>query len=73
MRRLSQARAGVAAAESRSPRFGGAEGLGVGGASAARRSRLASHPVRFANHAPRRVAGGGMAAVHTIARGEALR
>ena len=70
MRRLSQIRAGLATPASPSPRFSGGEGLGVGGDSAARRSRLAPHPVRFANHPPRRFAGGGMGAACMFVQGE---
>jgi len=71
MRRLSQGRADVATPSSPSPRFSGGEGLGVGGDSAARRIRIAPHPVRFASHPPRRFAGGGMGVACIIAQWEA--
>lgn len=67
MRRLSQARTFP------SSRFSGGEGLGVGGDSAARRSRIAPHPVHFAYCLHRRFAGGGAGAACIISQWEAAR
>lgn len=68
--RFSQIRASVTIRAFPSPRFCGGEGLGGGGDSVACGRLLAPHPVRLANHPPRRFAGGGLVAGWLLARGE---
>jgi hypothetical protein len=68
--RFSQTRASVTVRAFPSPRFSGGEGLRVGGDSVACGRTLAPHPVRLANHPPRRFAGGGLFTGWLLAQGE---